>query len=81
MSYLAAIEDIEPDKENVSEQLTDIKDTIRHLVDTALYIIPEGIIKERAKAYWHAHIVTALDDDNDYIGTSTCQMQDTIDEV
>lgn len=81
MSYFDAVEDIEPDESNISEQLRDIKETMKFLADTALELIPAGISKERAKAYWYAQIVTALDEDNCFMGKSGCQMQDTINEL
>ena len=81
MSYLAAIENIEPDKTDIPEALTDIKEAIKFLVETAHNLIPEGITKERAYAYWYPHILNALDEDNVFIGRSMCQLQDTIEEL
>lgn len=81
MSYLDAVEDADPLDNDLSEQLIDIKEAIKFLADKAYEMLPEGITKERAKHYWYAHIVTALDDDNMYYGRSMCQMQDTIEEL
>ena len=81
MSYLDAVEDAECLDSDLSEQLVDIKEAIKFLTDKALSLIPEGITKERAEAYWYAHIVMALDDNHSYMGRSMCQMKDTIEEL
>jgi uncharacterized protein YjgD (DUF1641 family) len=80
-SYLAVIEDIEPDKENIPDQLEDIKEAIKFLAETARNLLPNGIIKQRAEAYWFSQIVTALDDDNEFIVNQAGQMCDTIREL
>jgi len=81
MSYLDAVEDAELLDSEVSEQLVDIKEAIKFLAEKAMGIIPPGMSKERARAYWYAHIVTSLDKDNDFFGNNACQMQDTIEEL
>jgi hypothetical protein len=82
MSYVEAIENTEPEEnQSVSEQLTDIKEAMKLLAEKALELIPEGIHKERARCYWYAHIVLALDSDNEFLGKSMIQMQDTIDDI
>jgi len=81
MSYLDAVEDTEQLDNDVTEQLIDIKEAIKFLTEKAYELIPEGIAKDRAKAYWYGQIVIALDDDNCFMGRSGCQMQDTINEL
>ena len=51
---------------------------IRELADRNLDIIRkiDRHEYERAKAYWYAQIVMALNDDHDYLGKSMSTMQD-----
>lgn len=58
----------------------EIKDQIKELLNEALDLVPEGGAKARAKAYWYPHIITALDNDHEYMGGSMCSMQDTLEE-
>lgn len=82
MSYTEAIENTEPESElPVSEQLEDIKEAIKLLVNKAYDLVPKGILKRRAKAYWYAFISMALDEDNEFLGRSAGSIQDTIEEL
>ena len=40
-----------------------------------------GITLQRAERYWIAQILTALDNDESYVGGSMFTMQDSIDEL
>ena len=52
---------------------------IRELVNEALTMIPEDTLEyERAKTYWYAQIVSALDDDHNFKRINECAMQDSI---
>jgi hypothetical protein len=65
-------------------RLVEIQSEMIELLDEAEYIVrhsgDESAYK-RAKSYWIAHIVTSLTNDHDYLGKSTCNMQDTIVEL
>lgn len=67
----------------VSEELTEIKNQIKNLLDEARVLIKNTDYNawERARKYWYAHIITALDDDHNYLGSSSVTMQDTINEL
>lgn len=53
---------------------------IKVLLDEALELVPEGISKSRAKSYWYAHMVVNIDEDHEYMSSSMCSMQDTLEE-
>ena len=67
------------------EQLLNIKDKMKELVEEAKHIIRNADddrgIYERARRQWAAHIEGALDKENDWKGGSMHTMQDTIDEL
>lgn len=58
----------------------EIKDQIKELIDEAIDLVPSSGVKERARSYWYSQIVTALDDDHEYMGGSMCTMEDTLNE-
>lgn len=65
-------------------RLLEIKDEIKELVEEAISIVSEevkGFIFERAHAYWYPTILMNLDSHNEYMGHSTCSMEDTIKEI
>lgn len=65
-------------------RLTEIKDEIKNLLDEAKGIIQDSdndFIWEQARSYWYAHILTALDDESEFLGDSMCAMQQTIDAL
>ena len=68
-----------------TERLEEIKDEIKELMEEAMGIVQEesngGIVFDRAKAYWNAHIIMALDEDHVYLGGCGHTFQDTIDEL
>jgi hypothetical protein len=66
-------------------RLEEIKYEMKDLVSEAKNIVHQvsgGDVRyERAKCYWIAHIEGALDKDNEWLGGSMQNMQDTIDEL
>lgn len=70
-------------EDDASERLYEIKDEIKELMKEAKSILQHTDERTwaRAKSYWYAHIVSALDKEHDYMGGSTVTMQDTIDEI
>jgi len=52
---------------------------INELTEEAFNLLPDSV-SERAKAYWYAHITTALNDDNGFMGRSMCNMKDTLED-
>jgi hypothetical protein len=74
--------------EEYSERLVEIKDEIKNLIQEAQHLVNDFSsqfgarhIYERARSYWIAHLLTALDKDNDYLGGSMQTMEDTIQEI
>ena len=68
-------------KSEIKERLNEIKEQMLELLEEAKDIIPEGMPKERAKAYWFAHVKTALLKEHEYLGGSLVTMDDTINEL
>jgi hypothetical protein len=66
-----AVEALELLREEIEERLEQIENILRDF--------PEA--ETRARAYWLAHIRTALRDDSDYLGGSAITMDDTIREI
>lgn len=62
-------------------RIGEIIEEIKELVDEAYKTIPPGRERERAKGYWRAHILMALDNDHDYLGKETCTMKDSADSL
>lgn len=62
-------------------RLEEIKDEIKELVAEAEDIIRGSYEYRAAKSYWIAHILTALDNESEYMGKSMTAMQDTIDNL
>ena len=58
----------------------EIKVQIKELLDEALDLVPDGGVKERARAYWYPQIIVALDSNHEYMGGSMCSMEDTLNE-
>ena len=63
------------------ERMQEIKEEIKTLLDEVTHMIRGTSEEDRAKAYWSAHIRTALDEDHGYLGSSMVTMQDTIDAL
>lgn len=67
-----------------AERLMEIKEEIKELLHEAKNIVAQSGDERawaRAKSYWYGHIVSALDKDHEYMGSSMVTMQDTIDEL
>ena len=67
-------------------RLEQAKQDIMVAVDDALEIIRDvtgfdSLPYQRAKSYWYGHIVTALDDENSFMGGSMHSLQDSINEL
>ena len=63
------------DQQRFEEIISEIGD----LMEEAINIIPENLV-ERAKSYWYAHILCAINDDHEFLSRSTHHMQDCLDE-
>jgi uncharacterized protein Veg len=66
-----------------TNRLAEIKEEMKELLNEAHDILRCGedySTLRRAESYWYAHILTSLDSDHGYLGSSMCTMQDTIDE-
>ena len=63
-------------------RLEDIQTKISELVYEARDILSgTGITLQRAERYWIAQILTALDNDEEYVGGSMFTLQDSINEL
>ena len=68
--------------EEIAERLAEIKHEVKELMDEAGDLLQgTGIIKQRAEAYWLAHILCALDNDHRWMSRETCTMQSAVDEL
>lgn len=65
------------------ERLQEIKDEMKSLLEEARRIVRRGPkrVYDRAHSYWLGHISLALDHDNEYIGRSMCNFEDTLHEI
>tara|TARA_B100000131_G_scaffold282475_1_gene289719 strand:+ start:169 stop:579 length:411 start_codon:yes stop_codon:yes gene_type:complete len=61
------------------QRFEEIISEIDNLMEEAINIIPENMVA-RAKSYWYAHIMCAINDDHEFIGGSPHHMQDALDE-
>ena len=63
-------------------RLEDIQTKIsEHVYEARGLLEGTGITLQRAERYWIAQILTALDNDESYVGGSMFTMQDSIDEL
>ena len=65
-------------------ELEEIKEQIKESIQEAKNLLKQvgsSTIESRAKSYWIAQLLIALDNDHDYLGGAGCTMQDTIDEI
>ena len=82
-------ENIEEDEVELTEQadldrLLDIKHEIKDLNQEAIRIVKNSgndMAYQRARSYWYAHISMALDDEHQYVGSSTTSIEDTYNEL
>lgn len=70
-------------QEEIATELEEIKAEIRRAVDHAKELLhgAGGVIDERARRTWVAHIEMALDRDHEWMGGGDQTMQDTIHEL
>ena len=63
-------------------RLKEIRDEMWDLAEEALELIPRGGARDRAKGYWYAHILGALNkDESGFMGGSMVDMTETINEL
>ena len=66
------------------DRLKEIRDEMLELLDEADRILRHdfgGLIYDRAKSYWLAHVKMALTKEHGYLGSSMCDFEDTISEI
>ena len=61
------------------QRFEEIINNIDELMEEAINIIPENMVT-KAKSYWYAHILCAINDDHEFLGGSIHHMQDCLDE-
>ncbi len=61
------------------QRFEEIINNIDELMEEAINIIPENMVA-KAKSYWYAHILCAINDDHEFLGSSLHHMQDCLDE-
>ena len=64
---------------NNRERFEEIKYEIKDLLEEALELIP-GSDGDGVGSYWYAQILTAIDNDHDFLGGCSYSMQDTLDD-
>lgn len=64
------------------ERLVEIQNEMLELLDEAKQILrhEDGLVYDRAKAYWLAHVEMGLTNSHSYLGKTTVSMEDTIKE-
>ena len=66
------------------DRLKEIQTEMLELLDEADRILRHdigGMIYERARSYWLAHVKMALTKDHGYLGGSMCDFEDTLKEI
>ena len=66
-------------EESDKERLEEIRDELKELANEAFGLVSGTPVEGRAKGYWYASILTAIDDDNEFMGGSSHSLQDSID--
>jgi len=61
------------------KRFKEIMHEISILASEARDLLPESVLA-RANAYWYMYIISALNNDNEFMGGSMCNMQDTLEE-
>ena len=61
------------------QRFEEIINNIDELVEEAINIIPENMVT-KAKSYWYAQMLCAINDDHEFLGGSMHHMQDCLDE-
>jgi hypothetical protein len=69
--------------EDAVARLVEIRSEIANLAHEAYNLIPRGetIIRGRAKNYWFASLLTALDNESDFTGGPMNTLRDTIEDL
>lgn len=67
--------------QEIKRELDEILPEIKTLVLNAQELLRETSEAQRAESNWIAHILTALDKEHDYLGSSMITMQDSIDSL
>ena len=66
----------------IADRLAEIKDEVKELMDEAGDLLRgTGMVQERARAYWLAHILTNLDHDHEWMSRETYTMQSAVEEL
>ena len=60
-------------------RFSEIIENIDELMEEAINLLPENIVG-KAKSYWYAHILCAINDDHEFLGGSMHHMQNSLDE-
>ena len=63
---------------NNRERFEEIKYEMQDLLEEALELIPETE-EDAVASYWYSQILTAIDNNHDYLGGCSYSMQDTLD--
>ena len=61
------------------QRFEEIINNIDELIEEAINIIPENMVG-KAKSYWYAHMMCAINDNHEFLGGSMHHMQDCLDE-
>ena len=69
------------ENDNIVEELEYIQEQMLDLLGQAEGLLHGTSEYDSAKAYWLAHVETALSNDHGYLGGSMTTMQDTIDAL
>ena len=68
--------------EEITGRLVELKQEMKELMGEAQDLIRgTGMVYERARSYWLAHILTNLDDEHEWMSRETYTMQSAIDEL
>jgi hypothetical protein len=62
-------------------RLTEIRGEVKELMEEALKIASKHGQENVATSYWYAHVICALDRNNDYLGASMMTMEDSEDSI
>lgn len=62
------------------EIMLDIKEKVERALEIVKYRC-DRIEYERAKSYWYAHIVMAIDNDHSYLGKNMGTMEDSLEAI
>jgi hypothetical protein len=69
-----------PEDSEGSERFEEIIEDVKALIKEAYKLVPSNL-KQRAKSYWYGHIISAIDDDHEFMGRGSYTMKDTLDDL